>query len=370
MPYLLVGGLGVLIQRDLAFGEAQLGAAVAAFFAGAALAAAPAGRVLERLGPRATARIGISCIVVSLIGIALVAGSWASLVALLALGGIGHQATLLGANLLLARSVNPERLGLAFGTAQAAIPLMALLAGLSVPALGLTVGWRWAFLMGAGMAALAALTIPAGAPRMPASTRRRTVDAPISAMIVLAAATGLAAAGAACTAAFLVASSVDRGLDPGAAGLVLATASAVGLGVRVAVGWLVDRLAHGSMVLMAVLLLIGAVGYLGLAGTGHPTLMVVSAVLAFGGGWGWPGLLMVAVFQSNPVGTGAAMGVVSTGGALGHMLGPVVFGVVAEHSAFTDAWLLVAAAAIAAAGAVLASRHMIQRAENASAATA
>ncbi len=54
LPALLVGGLAILIQRDLRFGEAELGGAIAASFAAAALVAVPAGRLAERLGPKQT----------------------------------------------------------------------------------------------------------------------------------------------------------------------------------------------------------------------------------------------------------------------------------------------------------------------------
>src|SRR5205823_1137887 len=64
-------------------------------------------------------------------------------------------------NLTLARSVPAHRLGLSFGVKQAAIPLATLLAGAAVPAVALTVGWRWAYVIAAGLAVLALV----GAPR-------------------------------------------------------------------------------------------------------------------------------------------------------------------------------------------------------------
>lgn len=50
LPVFLLGGLAVLVRRDLAFGELQLGLAVSTFFAVAAVAAVPAGRIAARLG--------------------------------------------------------------------------------------------------------------------------------------------------------------------------------------------------------------------------------------------------------------------------------------------------------------------------------
>ena len=67
----------------------------------------------------------------------------------------------LASNLTLARSVPASRLGLSFGIKQAAIPIATLLAGAAVPTVALTIGWRWAYLIGAAVALLAAARDPA-----------------------------------------------------------------------------------------------------------------------------------------------------------------------------------------------------------------
>ena len=68
----------------------------------------------------------------------------------------------LASNLTLSRSVPAHRLGLSFGVKQAAIPLATLLAGAAVPAVALTVGWRWAYVIASGLAVLALLGAPRG----------------------------------------------------------------------------------------------------------------------------------------------------------------------------------------------------------------
>ena len=67
----------------------------------------------------------------------------------------------LASNLTLARYVPAHRLGLSFGIKQSAIPLATLLAGAAVPAVALTVGWRWAYVIGAALALARALVAPA-----------------------------------------------------------------------------------------------------------------------------------------------------------------------------------------------------------------
>jgi MFS family permease len=362
LPVLLVGGLAVLIQEDLAFGEAQLGIAVAAYFASGALAAAPAGRLAERLGPRSTAWLGLACAVGSLLGIALVARSWAALVLLLALGGIGSMLALLGVSVLLVRGVAARRQGVAFGVTQAALPLAAMLAGLSVPAIALTLGWRSAFILGVVIAPLAAAAMPAGDARLSGDGRSRARDTSVGALILLAIGMGLASAGGNSSAAFIVASSVDRGFSPAHAGLVLAAGSFVGVAVRVVAGWLADRLDRWSLLLVAMLLAVGAAGYVGLAFSQHPALIVVSATLAFGGGWGWPGLVVLAVSRANPAAPGTAMGIVFVGGMSGAVVGPLTFGALAENVGFSASWLLLAAMALVGVGMILLSRQRILRA--------
>jgi MFS family permease len=359
LPVPLVGGLAVLLQEDLGFGDAQLGTAIAAYFASGALASPLVGRLAERLGPRTTVWLGLACALGSLLGIALVARSWASLVVFLALGGIGNTVGQLGANMIVVRGVVAHRQGVAFGVKQAAVPLAALFAGLSVPAIGLTFGWRWAFILGALIAPLVAAAVPINDARPSGDGRSRQRDTPVDALILLAIGVALAAAGGDSSAAFVVVYLVDRGFSPADAGLALAAGSFVGLAVRVLAGWLGDRLGRGSLLLAAIFTAVGAVGYVGLAIGGHPALIVLSVTLAFGGGWGWSGLWLLAVSRSNPVAPGTAMGIVHMGGMVGAVVGPLAFGALAEQVAFSASWLLMAAMAMVGIGTMLLSRQRI-----------
>jgi MFS family permease len=343
-----VGGLAVLLQDELGFGEPELGVAIAGFFAAAALAAAPAGRLSEVLGPRAVARVGVGCIVASLLGVALLADSWVFLGGLMALAGLGHALALLAVGVLLTRAVSASRHGLAFGLTQAAAPLAALLAGLSVPVIGLTLGWQAAFILGAGLGIMAGLLMPPvpDRPRVTAGMSDR--DAPVRVLMPLAIAMGLASAGGNSAVVFLVTSTVDNGFSAASAGLVLAVASVVGLTVRITGGWLGDRLPHGSLLLMSSVIATGAIGYVGLAMGQVPAVVILSATLAFGGGWGWPGLMLLAVSRTNPAAPGDAMGIVTVGGLGGAVIGPIAFGAITDAVSFAAAWLLMAFLALGA----------------------
>jgi MFS family permease len=359
LPTMLVGGLAVLIQRDLGFREAELGSAIAASFVSGAIVAVPAGRIAERIGTRRTTLLGLAAAVLSLLGIALVARSWASLVACLALAGFGVTFVQLGVNVMVARAVRPDRQGLAFGAKQAAVPFASFLAGFSVPFAAATVGWQGAFI-------LAALAVPFVAWRMPDApnvARRAAGSAarglPVGALSALMIGVALASAGGNSVPAFTVLSAVNRGVEPGTAGLVLAGGSLVGIVVRVAAGWFSDRLGRGSLLIVVGLLVAGCVGYVGLALARDLRAIAFFTALAFGGGWGWGGLIPLALARTNAGALGRAMGIVQVGPMTGAVVGPLVFGWLAQDVAFGAAWLAMALLALVGVGLILLSRRSL-----------
>jgi MFS family permease len=111
----------------------------------------------------------------------------------------------------------------------------------------------------------------------------------------------------------------------------------------------------------------GAIGYLGLAVVNEPALIAVSAALAFGGGWGWSGLMLLAVSQLAPSQPGRAMGIVQVGPMSGAVAGPLLFGFVAEQLGVTQAWGIVALLAILGGGITLLTRSRVRRHQDAAA---
>jgi MFS family permease len=158
-----------------------------------------------------------------------------------------------------------------------------------------------------------------------------------------------------------VASAVDRGISPAHAGLVLALGSFVGILVRVAAGWLGDRLGRGSLLMVVGLVVVGIAGYAGLALTDEPLLVALFTMLAFGGGWGWGGLVLLALARVSPTAPGRAMGIVQVGPMSGAVLGPLVFGRLAETVSFGAAWAVMAFLALAGVATILVSRRRLLR---------
>jgi len=366
LPPFLTGGLAVQIRAELGFGAGALGLLVAVFFAASALFSVVSGRVVERIGSSRGMRLSALTGACSMVAVATLAGSWWGLAACLVFGGLGNAVSHPSTHLLLAREVSADRQGLAFGIKQAAIPTATLLAGLAVPTLAVTAGWRWAFAVGAVLALVVALLVPGrGEDGYGHGIRHvaeaRAGDAPLAALVLLALGVGLGSVAANPLGVFLVGSAVEAGIGVGPAGLLLALGGAVSIAVRVVFGRLADGMGGGRLLLVAGMLVVGTAGFALLA-SGAAPFMVVGVVLAFGAGWGWPGLFNFAIVKSNPKAPAAATGITQTGASGGAALGPLAFGLVVEASSYGVAWISSGAVALLAAAAILAGRRMLLRA--------
>ncbi|MFN2496900.1 MAG: MFS transporter [Pseudonocardiaceae bacterium] len=337
LPVFLVGGLAVQIRADLGLSASLLGLAGSMFFATSALVARPLATITERIGPTAAMRLASAGSAVCLAGLAAVPSTpW--LLAVLCVAGVPTALSQPAANELLMARFPARRRGFAFAVKQSAIPAATLLAGLAVPAIALTVGWRWVLLLAGVFGLLTALTVPGLRWHRPA---RRDVSSAGSAgplLLALAAVTGLGAAGANAMGTFVTVSAVDVGYGEAAAGLLLALGSAVGLAMRLAAGVVADRAQPDLWRMVAGMLGLGTVGYLLLA-VGHPLAFLVGLVLGFGAGWAWPGVFNYAVAARFPDRVTTATSVTQTGVYVGAAGGPLLFGLLAEHSGAAAAWV-------------------------------
>ena len=361
MPVFLIGASGPFVREDLGFDQAGLGVAVALFMGSSAVFAVVGGRVSERIGGGNALTLVAAGAGTVMLGTALLAQRLTHLLVLLALGGFLNSMAQPAGNLALARGVS-ARPALMFGIRQAAIPVATLLAGASVPLVSLTIGWRWAFALGAALALCTAVFVPRRlAPPGPiAATRARQGDAATAPLVALAVGFSIGIAAAVSLGSFLVESAVAAGVEPGAAGWLLVGSSFAGVCSRIAVGWLADRHQGTALYQASALLLLGAGGY-GMLASGEPALFAVGAVLGYAAGWGWGGLVFFAVVRFNPTAPAAATGIVSAGAAGGAALGPLAFGYLVTAASFEVAWTLAAVAALASAGLVLFARSWLVR---------
>jgi predicted MFS family arabinose efflux permease len=356
LPVFLVGGLAVQIRADLGFSETQLGAAVTGTFVIAALTGPLGGRLADRIGARRSVLVGAALSSTALAGIAFAAHSWGSLALFLAVAGLSFAFVDPGLAILITSSVTSRSHGLAFGIKEASIPAATLAAGLAVPSIALTLGWRWAFAVGLiPLTILLALLPRLGShalEREPNRTpspeirrppaRRRVVQVAVAAAFASAAASGVGV--------FLTESAVAMGVSPGTAGLLLAAGSVAGILTRVLVGVRADRSGGPQIGAIAAMMAVGAMA-MAVAGGGNPVLLTVGTLGAFSAGWGWSGLLFLSLVRASPAAPGAIAGVGLAGLAIGNAMGPLTFGAIAEGFSFAVAWL--AAGMAAAVGAVL-----------------
>ena len=361
LPAFLTGALAVQMRADLGFDEAGLGLMVATFFLAASLASAPCGRLAERLGPAASMRVSSVMASASLAAVALFGQSLGVLLVCLAIGGLSNATAHPASSLFLARTIEPSRLGLAFGVKQSSVPAANLVAGLAVPAFALTVGWRWAFVAGAACAATLVALPPAGNGGRPAPgvrTQSGARETALRPMLLLA--TGAAFAGAAVGSlgSFLVSSAVDSGIHEGHAGLLTAVGSALGIAVRVTLGVRADRWDRDHLLVVAGMMAAGASGYF-LVATQSVLPVVVGALVTYSLGWGWNGLFNLAVVRSNPSAPGAATGITQTGVFVGAVFGPLIFGFIVDRASYTAAWLVAGGLSLAAAASVAFARRLL-----------
>ena len=341
LPMALLGGLGPLIRADMGFDAWWIGFGVATAFAAAALASVHGGRLADRLGSRRALWTGVAVSAVSLLGIAVLAHDRVVLAAFLAVGGLGNAIIQPAANLALARGVPVARRGLAFGFKQAAIPAATALGGFSVPVVGVTLGWRAAFVGGAVLALLAAALPVSTAPLAHGHSRRPSFAIPRS-LWLIAGGIALASAAANAMAAYLVESAIVAGWETGQAGLFLGAGSILGMLSRLMIGWLTDRMTSGWLRLVANLMILGALGFGSLAFMASPVLLAVGVSVGFAAGWGHNGLLLYAVVRLHPEAPAAATGVTQSGAFAGPVIGPPLFGVIAATWSYGLAWGTVA----------------------------
>jgi MFS family permease len=364
LPPYLVGALAVQITAELRFGSRGLGIATGVFFAVSAASSLHLGRLTDRLGAILTLRLGGLVALISFVGIATTARNWVSLVFWLAFAGIGLSLAQPGSNRLLSHRIPAAHLGLVLGIKQSAAPLASMLAGLSVPLIGLTVGWRWAFVVG-GIMALGAIVGARSRPRNdrrkgaprgrpPALRNRRTV-------MVIAAGFGLGVASNASLLTFFVASAVAGGIQPPTAGTLFAAGSIAAIGMRLLGGFICDRTRIEPLRLAAALLVLGACGMV-LLSTGRPGPMAVGVFVAMIGAWGYPGVLWLSLIRAYPDAPGRVTGALAPG-SLGGMVGPIVFGGLVNAAGFRLAWLTTSVIAASAAGTMAYAARRLSRAE-------
>jgi MFS family permease len=180
----------------------------------------------------------------------------------------------------------------------------------------------------------------------------------LGALIVAAVGFGLGSSAAASLGAYTLSTVVASGIGEGAAGVLVATGSLVGLTSRLVVGHWSDRRRGSQLDLVGWMLALGGVGFL-LLGVGREWTMLFAVPVSFATGWSWLGSYNLAMVKLNPAAPGPAVGITQTGAFAGAIAGPIGLGFLAEEISFSAAWLAAAVASFAAATIIVVLRRFV-----------
>lgn len=359
MPVFLTGALAVQIRRDLNLTPSLLGAAVATFFGFAALSSYLGGRISHKVDGARTMRICLIASSFSLFIIGAAARNYLVFILLLAVSGVINGTLQPPINVFISHVIPKRRQGFAYGVKQAAVPVSTLLAGLAVPFIALTVGWRYAYIGVVPLGLILYFFVPKSiAPTGPGRSIASGASRPSPAAIaMLALAMGLGTGAANSFGAFIVSSLVHSGWNPGVAGLLTVGGSLICAIARIGNGLLADRRSGRHFLFAAWSAAIGALGYFMLV-FGFGWLIIPGIIVSYGAAWGWNGLFIFGVVRNFPRYAGYATGTVQSGAYVGSVLGPLSFGVVVEHAGYSAAWTMAGCLSLAAVGAILIGRRL------------
>ena len=357
LPVFLTGAMAVQINADIGLRVDALGLVFATYFGAAALLSTPLARVSDRIGVRRAVRVGLAVYIIAFLGIAALAYSPIELSVFVAIAGFGTALTRTASSMLVANHVVPGRQGIAFGIKHCSVPVGTLFSGLAVPAVALTVGWRWAYVIAACLTAVVVLAIPADVGR-PSVKARGRADMSLGVLLVAAACFGLGSSAASSLGAYTVSTAVSVGVGEAAAGVLVAGGSIIGLLSRLGVGHWSDHRPGNQLDLISWMMALGGLSFCLLA-LPNPVVVCIAAPLAFATGWAWLGSYNLAMVRLNPVAPSAAVGVTQTGAFAGAIVGPATLGLLAEHYSFTAAWLAAAGASLVAAVIIALLRRLV-----------
>ncbi len=361
LPNYLTGALATQMMDELVFTATGLGIAVGAFRVGGAISSWYLGGLADRLGATRSLRLGVLAAAIPALAIGTTVNRWGTLVVTLFVAGVGQVLAQPAANRLLVNRIRPERQGAAFGIKQSAPPAATMLAGVSVPAVALTIGWRWAFILASILSLVVIAMIgrrPASSPATQAARKPDGERPPRRTIIILLMGFGFGTMASNSVAPFYVVAAVRSGTASDVAGILLSVASLAAILTRLAAGVLSDRLFSGHLRICAGLLAFGAIGLV-LLSSGEQLWMAIGLVIALSGTWGFNGVFWYALVKHYPKSPGAVTGVVSPGGLTGGVIGPIGFGFIAEGLGYQYAWIMTSVVAVAAATMmVLGSRRL------------
>ena len=369
--YLTVPIMAPALLDDFGFTPGHVGLYTALVFLGAMPVSLFMGALSKRFGALRVMQTGL---LMSATGLLL--SNYTFLPLLLAcsfLLGMGYGPNTPGAAHILARITKAKDRPLVFSIKQSGAPLGGFLAGLLIPWIAVTVGWREALIFAAALGIITVFMVQplranADDDRQPGSAisihgvwQQLHLLAGNRVLRRLTLASFIYAGIQNCLLAYMVIYLVDHvGLDLIRAGFAYACMHLIGVGARIAWGWIADRFIPAAIVL-AGLGIASAIFVLIIAQfTPQTPFWVIVTISAAAGATAasWNGVFLAEVIRAAPPNQGAA----ATGGVIfftyfGLVVGPTVFAAVISISGgYTEAFYVIAGAIFAAALMILPRR--------------
>ena len=337
------GFVATTLRDDLSISRGQVGLLVSLHFGCTGFGSILGGRITDAFGARAVIVTDMLIVAMSATFAAVVGQYWALLVAAVTAGS-AYSLVNAGTNVAIGRSIPPQRRTMAMSIKTAGVPLMAMIAAATGPAVGARFGWQ-PIVIAIAVIALAA-AVAAGltfADDRPAPAAQRTKASLPAGFGWFSLGAFLLIAGSQPLYSWLVAY-LEQSLDasPGVAGGVSAMASACGVAIMIASARFADReapdarlrrliLLIGINIVGTLLVLVGA--FAGIAVAAFGAVIGVSAQLAA------IGTMHAVVVDRAPLAVARATGVTMTGYYIGALASPAAFGALADATdTFTWSW--------------------------------
>ncbi|HSG79175.1 MAG TPA: MFS transporter [Acidimicrobiia bacterium] len=344
-----VGIVATFIIDDLGISRAQLGILLAANSVMAALGSPLVGRIVDGMGGKRSVIVVFATSAVGFLGMA-VSPVYLLMAVPMAVAALGQAATNPATNKLIAALAMPGKRALLTGVKQSGVQLGIFLAGVTLPSLAGTIGWRWAFVAVAAVPLVAipvsALFLPGDPPVRPLGKRADRASLP-PAITVLAVYGALMGFGAAYT--FLVPLYVEEslGFTPIVGGLAAGLTGLTAVVGRIAWARWSER--HGrffvSLRTIAAMSVFAALAYGAAGWWGPPGLLWVGVVLTGVSSSSWNSVANLAVMAEAGIErAGRGSGVMMLGFLGGLGVGPPIYGwTVDVTGSYTTMWLVATA---------------------------
>ncbi|GEM82951.1 MFS transporter [Meiothermus hypogaeus] len=366
--------LAPFIRADLGLSLAAVGLLNTFIYLGTMLGSLPSGWLTDKLGSRTVMIVGTLIGAGLAVAVAVLARSqWMFIPLLFLVGLVVASATPAGAQ-AVAQSFPPERRGLVIGLRQMAVPLGGALAAAILPAVAHFADWRWASVVAALLAVVAALvaarlyyeSLPTKAP--PRGAHPALTQVLRERNILLAGIAGVTLpTGQFVMITYLILFLKERYGVPELTGAVLLTAAQfAGAFSRVFWSWLSDKMGGQRKPLLV--MMVGLAGLFALVlawlPSGTPLLLKALIVVLYGAtALGWQGLHFSLLTELSPPGwEGRVVGFGLIFTSIGIASAPPLFGLLVDFSNnYALGWI--AQAAVFGIGALLLS-NIVERPRN------